>query len=392
MYDTETLSKIQKICRILPDYRKQNHLEFLFSCAKSIKLFRDMSQKHGESSLLSCCQHLHYEFIPSGEYIFRYGDIGTKFYIVLSGSVVIYIPSADSGRIVYKEIMTFTSGTSFGELALESSKPRSASAACKTDTHFLVLLQKDYQKFMQRLVIEKKNDMINFLHSLPAFSKLNKLAISKLTYNIKEVAFTKGQVIFNEGDLAKEIYIIREGECKLTKIIQKPSTSAGVRRLILKRVYTAKRIGKGSMIAEDDIMSKLPHSYSCLCTSDTVFLYVIPAEDFFSRITNDQPLKFMKRISKDKKSFLDGWSSCRSSLDLIFAKSTEIKQKVRRKELSEVDNIQKLKKALVERMKENRNIELESLPMTPLIIAKSHKKIYSSGNLFLLTSPKIFND
>src|SRR5574343_354274 len=105
MYDNENLKKIQKICKIPPDYRKQTQLEFLLSCAKSMKLFKDLSQKHVESALISCCQHLQYEFIPSGEYVFRYGDIGTKFYIVLSGSVVIYIPTADSGRIVYKEIM-----------------------------------------------------------------------------------------------------------------------------------------------------------------------------------------------------------------------------------------------------------------------------------------------
>jgi CRP-like cAMP-binding protein len=399
MFTEADLNKIQKICRISPDYRKPHQLEYLLSCVRNIKLFKDLQQKHGDSSLLSCCQHLHHEFISANEPVFRYGDVGTKFYIVLTGAVIIYIPTADSGRIVYKEIMTFTSGSSFGELALENSKPRSASAVCKADSHFLVLLQKDYLKFMQRLVIDKKNEMISFLHSLPAFSKMNKLAISKLTYNIKEIACTKGQSIFSEGDPANEIFIVKDGECKLTKVISKPSSSIGIRKVITKRIYTAKRVGRGSMIAEDDIFNKQSHSYSCICSSDIAFLYVIPSEDFFIRITSEQPLKFMKKVSKEKKSFLEGWSSYRSNLDLIFGKSVEVKERVKKKKLPEIDNIQKLKKALLDRLNEKNNESelvppFPHVPLTPQYSSshlKTHKKFHSTANFFSLTGPKLIN-
>ena len=163
MLTLDAISKIQSICKTSPGYRQLSDLAYLISVTKEIKLFKDLSQKQGENAHTSCCQYLLYDFIPANQYVFRYGDSGTKFFILLSGAVTIEIPVNDSGQITFTEIMTFTPGSSFGELALESSKPRSASALCKSDSHFLVLLKKDYSTLIQRLVIEKKNEMVYFL-------------------------------------------------------------------------------------------------------------------------------------------------------------------------------------------------------------------------------------
>jgi CRP-like cAMP-binding protein len=356
MVSNETLAKVQIICKGSScGYRQSSDLLFLISATREIKLFKDLSLKQGEPAHASCCQYLVYEFIPAGQYVFKYGEIGSKFYILISGTVGIEIPVSDSGQITFTEIMVFHSGSSFGELALETSRPRSASAICKSDSHFLVLLKKDYCHLMQKLVTEKKNEMIYFLQSLPAFQKLNKLAISKLTYNIREMNYFKGQTVFNEGDPAKEIFIIHDGECKLSKGILKPGTSSGIRKVNLKRMHTAKRIGKGSMIGEDDVFNKNPHSYSCICSSDTLSLYVIPAVDFFVRITAEQPLKYLKSVSKAKKKFLDNWSSFRNSLDNLLERNPSFKPYKKEKSCINIfekfSNIDKLNHAVTERKK-----------------------------------------
>ena len=266
----------------------------------------------------------------------------------------IEVPVTDSGQITFTEIMIFHSGSAFGELALETSRPRSASAICKEDSHFLVLMKKDYSNLMQKLVTDKKNEMIYFLQSLPAFQKLNKLAISKLTYNIREINFVKGQIVFDEGEPAKEIYIIHDGECKLSKGIVKPSTSSGIRKVNCRRMHTAKRIGKGSMIGEDDVFNKNPHSYACVCSSDYLSLYVIPAVDFFARITAEQPLKYLKSVSKEKKKFLENWCSFRNSLDKILVRGknfTEKEAEVKINIFEKFSNIEKLNSAVTERKK-----------------------------------------
>lgn len=395
MLTAESISKIQSICKISPGYRQSLDLAYLVSTTNQIKLFKDLNSKQGENAHILCCQYLLYDFIPANQYVFRYGDPGTKFFILLSGAVSIQIPINDSGQISFTEVMTFTSGSSFGELALETLKPRSASAFCKSDSHFLILLKKDYSALIQRLVTEKKNEMVNFLQCLPPFQRLNKLSISKLTYNIREINIRKGQYLFYEGDSAKEIFIIREGECKLCKNILKPGSSSCIRKIQYTRIHTAKRIGNGSLIGEDDVFNKSPHSYSCVCSSDNALVYAIPSNDFFIRITAEQPLKYLKKLSKEKKRFFEEWTANRKTLDKVFVRNEE-KVKPKKKStkigLIKFNNIEKLNKAVTERKKLlSRNSPAVSQNSGQslwgqLIIGESHpghKKTMSTGNLII---------
>ena len=306
MIELKSLGKIKDICKTPCGQRQGSDIKCLVELTKEIKLFRELIAKQGEAYHAACCQYLFYESFEEREYIFRHGDIGNKFYIILQGVVGIEIPITDSGHRTFTEIMTYTSGSSFGELALESSKPRSASAFCKDFTHCLVLLKADYSRLMQRIVTEKKNEMTYFLQSLPIFQKVNKLALAKLTYNVREKVFTKGQFLFIEGEPAKEIFIVHDGECKLSKKVERHTKSlGGIRKINRSCVHTAKKLGKGAMIGEEDILKKLPHSYSCICCSNIVTVYSIPAVEFFIRITADQPLQYLKNISEEKVRFLE---------------------------------------------------------------------------------------
>jgi CRP-like cAMP-binding protein len=85
--------------------------------------------------------------ISIGNVIFRFGEIGDLFYIVLSGAVGVQVPtekklietssknskkrSRGSDRMTMMEVAELTTGTSFGELALINSKPRAATIICK---------------------------------------------------------------------------------------------------------------------------------------------------------------------------------------------------------------------------------------------------------------------
>ena len=298
------LDTIKDICKEQCGSRSESDIKLLKSLTKNIKLFQDMVLKQGENSHAACCQYLLYEEIPSQEYVFKQGDVGNKFYILLSGIVSIEILKLEDGKRTIQEIMTYTAGGSFGELALESSKPRSASAYCKTSCSFLILLKKDYSRLMQKLVFDKKNEMVNFLQDLPAFKNLNKIALSKLTYNIKEKTFTKGQILFKEEDPATEIFIIHDGECKLCKYL-KPQSSAGIRKSGRFICHTAKRLGRGAMMGEEDIINKKNHSYTAVCSSDSITCYTIPATEFFMRITADKSLQYLKEVSQEKFLFLE---------------------------------------------------------------------------------------
>ena len=78
----------------------------------------------------------------SGDIVFSKDDVGSSMYVVQSGAVQIYLPSAekDTPPVVLKDVRT---GEYFGELALFDDKPRSASVRALVDTVLLELTREE---------------------------------------------------------------------------------------------------------------------------------------------------------------------------------------------------------------------------------------------------------
>src|ERR1700676_5568048 len=85
----------------------------------------------------------------AGDIVFSQGEKGASMYIVQSGSVQIYLPSAekDLPPVVLKDIRT---GEYFGELAIFDEKPRSASVRAMTDTVLLELTREELGEHLAR--------------------------------------------------------------------------------------------------------------------------------------------------------------------------------------------------------------------------------------------------
>jgi CRP/FNR family transcriptional regulator, cyclic AMP receptor protein len=110
------------------------HLKDIVQLLESIDLFAGISRP--DLSFLARDVAIHR--YGAGEVIFNYGEIGSVLYIVVSGSVNIYIPGEASRRISLKDIAR---GEYFGELALFDNQPRSASALATSDVEVLELTQ-----------------------------------------------------------------------------------------------------------------------------------------------------------------------------------------------------------------------------------------------------------
>ncbi len=94
---------------------------------------------------------MYYEFMPEGTTVFKAGELGTTFYIILKGSASVVIAEEDpnnSNNKVWRDVRTLFEGESFGELALISNKPRSATIVTQTDCHFAVLDKKFYRQVL----------------------------------------------------------------------------------------------------------------------------------------------------------------------------------------------------------------------------------------------------
>jgi uncharacterized membrane protein len=84
-----------------------------------------------------------------GDLVFSQGEPGVSMYVVQSGAVQIYLPSAekDVPPVVLKDLRT---GEYFGELALFDDKPRSASVRVMVDTVLLELTREQLAEHLGR--------------------------------------------------------------------------------------------------------------------------------------------------------------------------------------------------------------------------------------------------
>ena len=77
----------------------------------------------------------------AGETVFKQGEKGDAFYIVKDGSVSVRLPKM---LLFSKTVATLGPGGFFGEMALLSSDPRSATVVSEADSSLFVLLSADF--------------------------------------------------------------------------------------------------------------------------------------------------------------------------------------------------------------------------------------------------------
>ncbi|HEX4446935.1 MAG TPA: DUF1003 domain-containing protein [Polyangiaceae bacterium] len=99
-----------------------------------IQLFQGLADEDREALAARLAE----KAFRANDTVFAQGDVGSSMYVVQSGAVQIYLPSADKDTppVVLKDLRT---GEYFGELALFDDKPRSASVRALVDTVLLEL-------------------------------------------------------------------------------------------------------------------------------------------------------------------------------------------------------------------------------------------------------------
>ncbi|MFN7454178.1 MAG: Crp/Fnr family transcriptional regulator [Pseudobdellovibrionaceae bacterium] len=103
--------------------------------------------------------HIQKETFKAGEFIFFEGDIDFHFYIVESGSIQIFTKSKAGVRI---DISTVEEGETFGEFALLSNAPRSASAQAKTDCILVKVSKEGYEQLLSELPVWASSMLTSF--------------------------------------------------------------------------------------------------------------------------------------------------------------------------------------------------------------------------------------
>lgn len=117
----------------------------------------------------------------------------------------------------FVDIARIYEGGSFGENALRDGKPRFISVKCLERCHLLFISKAGFEKARDETDRKARNELVNFIKRIPLFESTTRTSITKLTQKLHDVTCNRGQVLFNQGDKADKVYIVRSGEFIVTK-------------------------------------------------------------------------------------------------------------------------------------------------------------------------------
>ncbi|SFL80142.1 Cyclic nucleotide-binding domain-containing protein [Paenibacillus sp. 1_12] len=152
----------------------------------------------------------------SGEVIFRAGDPGEDMYVLLSGSVNVFLEQNGSSIPVAK----FRQGDFFGEMSLLEGMPRSGTAIVDRDSELVVLGEDSFRKLMKEDIVlvwrvmkglstrirSTNNELIKRIGvDLQEVSKLLQENAQGLSTSIVHIAASAGEIDTNERQLAQQI-------------------------------------------------------------------------------------------------------------------------------------------------------------------------------------------
>ncbi len=117
--------------------RKTPKLELL----KRSYIFKGLSKKE----IYKLLDYLHERRYQKGEEIIRYGEPGYALYILVEGEVIVKIP----GEKELIEVDTLRESEFFGEMALVTDAPRTATILCKTEVLVYVLTRSALEELIK---------------------------------------------------------------------------------------------------------------------------------------------------------------------------------------------------------------------------------------------------
>ncbi|MBL0921062.1 MAG: cyclic nucleotide-binding domain-containing protein [Phycisphaerales bacterium] len=119
---------------------------------------------------------------------------------------------------------TLHPGDVFGEMSCLNLAPRSATVVAETDCEMIEVLRNVYELLQRSKTFKAQMDqkyreraLDNHLRNVPLFESLDAVALGELKSACELISVEAGAVIFNEGDPADAMYILRVGQVRVSK-------------------------------------------------------------------------------------------------------------------------------------------------------------------------------
>ncbi|EAR88978.2 cyclic nucleotide-binding domain protein (macronuclear) [Tetrahymena thermophila SB210] len=311
----------------IPTKRAKSDIEILIRLTEEVQFFKNHFGQNHHSMLQEYSEHFGYQKCSRGDIVFKQGDQGDKFYLILRGQVKVLVSvkrqlqqnpqeKADKNKKVKNEkeeqleIKVLKSGETFGELAIIDSKPRGATIVCMEDCDFIVFEKISFIKILKDQETEKLRNEINQLTKIYLFKDFSLNLLKNLYLLFSVNSYQRGDVIYREGDESDKLYIIREGEFKVSKKFEYNLDEAKINKLNNNekmskvKILDIGLIGKFQSLGEEEFFVGIQREVTVTCVSKDAVIMAINKKDLLKKMSYDQnSVRLMQSRAKDKFDF-----------------------------------------------------------------------------------------
>ncbi|CAD8135659.1 unnamed protein product [Paramecium pentaurelia] len=312
------------------------HIQFLKNnCPEGMQL---------HDFVIQAAKYVKFETFSFGHIIFNYGEFGDKMYIILKGQAGVYVPKSkddieneqnlqnikkskkmliqddalfenrnnqnyyQNGIYLYHKVFQYFSGQCFGDVALTSDKPRSASLLVISEVMYCISINRQQYKQMCEKAIQEQNKTMELyqriLHGISQFS------ISKFIQNLRPISFVSQSILWEKGQEPQYLLIIMRGRVEIyinlddSQILQN-KTIPGLFTIKLKRVVLS-QITNGHFVGQEELLEDIPQrKYNCQCVDNTEALFI--EAEAFKKIRKNFPdiINLLKNITTQNKNYIN---------------------------------------------------------------------------------------
>ncbi|KAJ3280216.1 hypothetical protein HK104_000825 [Borealophlyctis nickersoniae] len=202
--------------------RTPDDLRVLFRAVRKVGAFSKLS----DFILGQLCSVLGYQLYEKDRAVFRQGDLGTAWYIILSGSVVVQVTRTE--RIEDSvAVAKLSAGQGFGDLALINDSPRLATIVTSEPCELVFVEKADYNRIIKFIHEKEEKEKVFFLRKLPMFQDWRPASLHSVAQQMTWRKFFPGTVIIAEGQPVDEFFIIRSGQCTVHQTLRRNSSGVG---------------------------------------------------------------------------------------------------------------------------------------------------------------------
>uniref|UniRef100_A0A1A9W6T0 cGMP-dependent protein kinase n=1 Tax=Glossina brevipalpis TaxID=37001 RepID=A0A1A9W6T0_9MUSC len=219
----------------IPKYEKDYSSKQLI---KDAIMDNDFLKNIDSSQVKELVDSMYSLIITKGQFVIREGDVGAHLYVSAEGEFEV----EKNGKI----LGIMGPGKAFGELAILYNCTRTASIRVLSNARVWVLDRRVFQQIMMRTGMQRIENSVNFLKSVPLLKNLSEELLSKIADVLEVEFYPSGTYIIRQGASGDTFFLISQGMVKVTQKL-----SGSVEEKEIRILKSGDYFGEQALINED---------------------------------------------------------------------------------------------------------------------------------------------